>query len=106
MLADRGVKLDRARDLIDRALKAEPKNSAYLDSMGWVLFKLNQPKEALAYLLDAVKNSEEEDAELYNHLGEIYSALHQADKAREAWVKSISLEPSESIRRKLEQLAR
>src|SRR4029077_15474753 len=50
MWAERGEKLDRARDLIEKALKAEPKNAAYLDSMGWVLFKLQRPKEALDYL--------------------------------------------------------
>src|SRR5262249_28234309 len=43
MWADRGEKLDKARDLIAKALKAEPKSAAYLDSMAWVLFKLRQP---------------------------------------------------------------
>ncbi|HET7624786.1 MAG TPA: tetratricopeptide repeat protein [Verrucomicrobiae bacterium] len=102
MWADHGMNLDRARELIARAVKAEPKNAAYLDSMGWVLYKLKQPKQALGYVLDAIKYSEEEDATLYDHLGDIYSALDQPQKARDAWRKSLSLEANEMVRKKLE----
>ncbi len=102
MWADRGEKLDRARDLIEKALKAEPKNAAYLDSMGWVLFKLRQPQAALGYLLDAIRNSQEKDATLFDHLGDVYAALKQPDKAREAWRQSLAVEANEAVRKKLE----
>ncbi len=105
MLADHGEKLDRARQLIERALKARPTNAAYLDSMGWVMFRLNQPKEALGFLLDAVKNSEEEDATIYDHLGDVYAALNESDKAREAWTKSLKLEPNDTVKNKLHSVA-
>ena len=101
MWAERGEKLDQARDLIGKALKAEPKNAAYLDSMAWVLLKLHQPKAALDYILKAVQFSDEADATLYDHLGDIYAALGQKDKARQAWNKSLSLEANDSIRKKL-----
>ena len=48
MWAEHGMKLDQAREMIEKALKAEPKNAAYLDSMAWVLFKLNQPEGGAA----------------------------------------------------------
>jgi tetratricopeptide (TPR) repeat protein len=102
MLAEHGLKLEKARELIEKAVKAEPKNAAFLDSLGWVLFKLNQPKEALTHVLKAVELSEEPDPTLYDHLGDIYAALNQPDKAREAWRKSLSLEPSDAVRKKLE----
>ncbi|MBC8097553.1 MAG: tetratricopeptide repeat protein, partial [Akkermansiaceae bacterium] len=102
MLADRGEKLEHARNLIEKALKARPDSAAYLDSMGWVLFRLNQPKEALVFLLDAVKNSEEEDATIYDHLGDVHAALNQLDQAREAWMKSLQVEPSDAVRKKLD----
>ncbi len=102
MWAEHGVNLDKARVLIERALKIEPKNGAYLDSMGWVLFKLNQPAEALDYVLKAVELIKKPEAILYDHLGDIYAALHQMDKAREAWQKSLALEPNGQIRQKLE----
>lgn len=101
MWAEHGIKLDKARELIEKAVKTEPKNAAYLDSLGWVLFKLNQPKDALKYALKAVELSTEPDATVYDHLGDIYAALNQFDKAREAWTKSLSLEPNAEVRKKL-----
>lgn len=103
MLADRGVKLDKARDLIEKALKLEPKNPAYLDSMGWVLFKLNRAQEALPQLQKAIALSDAPDPTLYDHLGDIYAALKDTTKAREAWTKSLDLEASDQVRKKLDQ---
>jgi tetratricopeptide (TPR) repeat protein len=102
MWAEHDTKLDRARELIEKAVKSEPKNAAYLDSLGWVLFKLHQPKEALDYTLKAVALSEEPDATLFEHLGDIYAALNDQEKAREAWSKSLAVEPNEEIRKKLD----
>jgi len=101
MWAERGVNLPQARQMIEKAVKQEPKNAAFLDSLGWVLFKLDKPKEALPYLLKALDNSEEPDATLYDHLGDIYSSLKQTDKAHEAWQKSVKIEPNEAIQKKL-----
>ena len=77
--------------------------TAYLDSMAWALLKLNQPQPALAFALRAVANSPEEDAEIFHHLGDIYAALGQTEKAREAWRNSLRLEPNELLRKKLDQ---
>ncbi len=102
MWAEHGEKLDKARELIEKAVKAEPKNAAYLDSLAWVLFKLNQAKEALPYALKAAELSEKPDATVYDHIGDIYAALKQPEKAREAWRKSLSLEPNAEVSKKLE----
>src|SRR2546423_3850673 len=102
MWAEHGMKLEEANELIEKAVKAEPKNAAYLDSLGWVRFKLGRPKEALDPELKAVELSEQPDATVYDHLGDIYAALKQRDKAREAWKKSVSLEANEQVKKKLE----
>lgn len=101
MWADRGEKLDQAKEYIAKAVKADPKNAAYLDSMAWVLYKQHEPKAALEYALKAIQYSEEEDATLYDHVGDIYDALGQKDKARQSWTKSLSLEPNDAVRKKL-----
>ena len=101
MWADRGERLDEAKGLIEKAVELEPKNAAYLDSMGWVLFKLKQPREALDWLQKAIQHSEEPDPTLYDHLGDIHAALKQFDKAREAWHKSVELEPNDQVKKKL-----
>src|SRR5262249_10800816 len=101
MWADRGENLERAKELIEKAVKAEPKSAAYLDSLGWVFFKLNQPKAALDYVLQAVTLNGGPDATLYDHLGDIYAALNETDKAQEAWRKSLAVEANETIQKKL-----
>ncbi|PAW84781.1 MAG: hypothetical protein B9S33_11010 [Pedosphaera sp. Tous-C6FEB] len=101
MWAERGENLSEARVMIGRALKLEPENAAFLDSMAWVLFKLNLPAEALEYQLKALKYQKEPDATLHDHLGDIYAALKQHDKARDQWQHALTLEPSEAIQQKL-----
>jgi predicted negative regulator of RcsB-dependent stress response len=46
--------------------------------------------------------SEQPDATVYDHIGDIYAALKELDKAREAWRKSLSVEKNEEISKKLE----
>jgi tetratricopeptide (TPR) repeat protein len=99
--AERGENLDQARAMIEKAVRMEPTNAAYLDSMSWVLFKQNQPVEALDYQLRAIQNCSQPEALLYDHLGDIYAALDQRDKAAEAWRKSLSVEPNPGIQKKL-----
>jgi tetratricopeptide (TPR) repeat protein len=102
MWAEQGEKLERARELITRALKIEPQNPAYLDSMGWVMFKLQQPQDALDYLLQAIRLSPDPDATLYDHLGDIQAALGQTSEAHSAWRKSFAIEPNDRLRQKLD----
>ena len=101
MWADRGENLEEARRLIEKAVELEPANPAFLDSMGWVLFKLKQPHEALGWLQKAVQHAKEPDPTLYDHLGDIYGDLRQLDKARDAWRKSLDLEPNDQVKQKL-----
>ncbi len=103
--AERGENLEQARAMIEKAVKLEPKNAVFLDSLGWVLFKLNRPREALDYLLRASENSSRPDAGHYDHLGDVYAALNQRDRAAEAWRKSLSVEPNPQIQKKLADLS-
>ena len=102
MWAEHDLKLDQARELIEKAVKAEPKNAAYLDSLAWVMFKLKRPKEALPNALKAAEFSEKPDATVYDHIGDIYAALNELEKAREAWRKSLAVEKNEEVSKKLE----
>ncbi len=88
MLADRGIRLEEARDLIAKAVELEPKNGAYLDSLGWVLFRLNKLPEAEAKLREALEQMSR-DPTVHDHLGDVY--FHEG-KIREAiaqWQSSL-----------------
>ena len=86
--APEGAVVGTAEKMIRKAVAAEPENAAYLDSMGWVLFKLGKYEEALPYLKKAVAEATASDATLWDHLGDLYDRLKQPDKARDAWQKA------------------
>jgi tetratricopeptide (TPR) repeat protein len=102
MWAEKGEKLDRARSMIERAVKSDPTNAAFLDSLGWVLFQLGQPREAVEYLLQAIAQDTKPDATVFDHLGDAYAALNEMAKAREAWRKSLAIESSVLVKKKLD----
>jgi tetratricopeptide (TPR) repeat protein len=102
MWAERGENLDRALAMIERAVKSDPTNAAFLDSLGWVLFQLGRPGEAVEYLLQSIAHDEKPDATVLDHLGDVYAALKEWSKAREAWTRSLSVEASDLVRKKLE----
>ena len=89
MLADRGVRLDEALGLIQRAVLLEPHNGAYLDSLGWVYFKLNKFDEAETTLCKAVER-EPRDPTIRLHLGDVYAKQGRAEQAALEWEKSLA----------------
>ena len=99
--AEKGKNLQRARAMIEQALQAEPENPAYMDSMGWVLFRLGRFTEALEWLTKARQRLTEPDATVLDHLGDAAAASGRWDLAREAWAASLKVESSPSISKKL-----
>jgi tetratricopeptide (TPR) repeat protein len=107
MLADRGARLEEAVRYVKEALALDPRNGAYLDSLGWAFFKLNDMENAEKYLLEAdqlVKN----DPTIVDHLGDLYFKTGDLKKAQGFWQKSVSIgteaEDIQKVRRKLEML--
>ncbi|MGO9597021.1 MAG: tetratricopeptide repeat protein [Isosphaeraceae bacterium] len=93
LYAEQGKNLEKAEAMIRRAVHEEPHRPAYLDSLGWVLFKRGKVKEALEPLQQAVdlqkleerKGTAPADATIREHLGDIYLQLQEVDKARQIW---------------------
>jgi tetratricopeptide (TPR) repeat protein len=98
--ADHDMNLDESERLIRKALeedrkrkKADPDttpeelkdNGAYLDSLGWVLFKKKDFKEAKKVLQQAVEDKNAQHIEIYDHLGDVLEALGERKQAVEAW---------------------
>jgi Tfp pilus assembly protein PilF len=89
MLADRGIRLDEAQDLIQRAVDQDPNNGAYLDSLGWVYFKQNHLQEAETNLRKAIER-ESHDPTIRSHLGDVYAKQGRMDQAAIEWEKSLA----------------
>ena len=104
MWAEKGTNLAQAQVMIESALKQEPDNTAYLDSLGWVFYQQGKYREALKNIQRAIDLDKEPDATLYDHLGDVQAALKEFDKARASWRKAQSLEPKPEVQRKLDKL--
>lgn len=118
--AVRGKNLDEALELIGRALEKERSNAAFIDTLGWIYFKLERHEEALEKLIEA--DSLMDDPVIADHLGDTFGALGQTERAVEAWERSLEmarreaeknggreLDPSyrpEEVERKLEEAGR
>lgn len=89
-LTERGERLTDALDMIKRAVKTEPTNPNYLDSLGWVYFKLGQLDEAERYLNDAARRNTRSST-VQEHLGDLYQKRGKLDEARAAWRKALGL---------------
>ncbi|MBN2105423.1 tetratricopeptide repeat protein [bacterium] len=103
-LALRKERLDEALFMAQRALGQEPENGAYLDTVGWIYFMMNEPQQALEYMKKAVA-VRQNSYEVFDHLGDVYAALNMIDEAREAWGQALRLDASNlEIQKKLGQL--
>jgi tetratricopeptide (TPR) repeat protein len=88
MLADRGIRLEEAVDLVRRALAEDPNNAAYQDSLGWAYFKQNKLDEAEEMLRKAAIR-ESHDPTILSHLGDLYAKMGKDSLAEAQWQKSL-----------------
>ena len=94
-LTDKTDRHEEAKALIERALALRPDEPAFIDSMGWVLYRLGNLDEAETYLrraLDLFKNDE-----VAAHLGEVLWMLGRELEAREVWQEALELAPDSDI---------
>jgi uncharacterized protein HemY len=105
--ADHDMKLEESERLIRKAIEEDRKarrkanpglkpeldkdNPAYLDSLGWVLFKQKKYKEAKKYLEEAVQAEQGKHLEIYDHLGDVHKALGEKAAAVKAWKEGLKV---------------
>lgn len=100
ILADNDMRLEDAEKLIRKALdldrerrkksknfdpKTDHDPGAYLDSLGWVLFKQKRTKEAKVWLIKALEDKSAQHIEIYDHLGDVLIALGEREAAIRAY---------------------
>lgn len=102
-LSERGIKLEDALKMSERAVKSEPNNSSYLDTIGWIYFMLGDYNKAK----DNIERSLQYDpknATVIDHLGDVYFKLGDKKKALENWKKANELDPAnEKYKSKIEK---
>ena len=97
-------RLEEAHRLIKRAYLLNPGEPAILDSMGWVLFVLGHPQQALPFLEKAMAIME--DPEIAAHLGEVQWILGDRKAAIETWNRGLEQAPEDkNINEAIKRLA-
>ena len=89
--ADRGINVEEAVSLTQRAVALKPHNGYYVDSLAWAFYRVGRIDEALEMMQRAV-TLVSDDPVIYEHLGEIFLLREERGKAREAWMHSLQLD--------------
>ena len=97
MWADRGVQLERAREMLEKAVSREPRNAAYLDSLGWAYFRLGRMDAAERNLREAERR-EPTDPTIVEHLGDLEMKQGDIESAIRNWEKALELKSEEPER--------
>jgi len=115
IMADQNKNLAEAEQLIRKAIELDlaerqrskhvgpdgaEANAAFIDSLGWVLFRLGKLDAARAELEKSARlMGGEDDPVVWDHLGDVYSKLNESEKAKTAWQKALSLYEQEKRRK-------
>lgn len=99
--ADRGIRLDEARSLVEKALTLAPDDPFVMDSMGWVYFRFGEYDKAAELLRKAL--ALRPDPEISAHLGEVLWAKGSLEDARKVWRSALDLAPDNEVLRNVMQ---
>ncbi len=105
MLAERGQRLEEAIDLVQRALKVDPLNPSYLDSLGWAYFRQGKLEMADAPLSQAAEQLPS-DSTVQDHLGDLRFKQQRFTDAAAAWERALKGDGGDIDRAKVEQKVR
>lgn len=104
-LASRGLRLDEALDMAQRAVDIDSSNASYLDTLGWTHYQLEEYESAATWLQRAIDTGKA-SATVYEHYGDVQRALDNPDAARTYWQQALDRAPDrEGLRQKLDALS-
>ena len=92
MWADRNENLDEAERLILQAVRLDPYNGAYMDSLGWVWLRQGKFSKALTELMRAAEAIKKPDPVVFEHIGDAHEKLGRTADALHYWHKALQLE--------------
>lgn len=105
ILADNNLRLNDAEKMVRKAMDIDREqrkkiknlkpsedrdNSAYLDSLAWVLYKKKNYTEAKTLLLEAIKDEEGQHIEILDHLADVHEALGEKEEALKIWKQGLN----------------
>ena len=104
-LVEKRMKIDQAKDMIERAVAARPDDGYITDSLGWVLYRLGDFEGAVPHLERAAELMPT-DPIINDHLGDAFWMVGRKLEAEFQWRRALSFDPEDAdavrIRRKLD----
>jgi tetratricopeptide (TPR) repeat protein len=91
-LSERNLQLERALEMIEIAIAADSSNSSYLDTYGWIFFKLGEYAKAYYYIKKAIDVDGKANAVLMEHLGDVLFMQGKKEEALDYWKKALELD--------------
>jgi Tfp pilus assembly protein PilF len=92
-LAERKVRLEEARQMVEKALALESQNGSYWDTLGWILYQSGAYAEAREKIEKSIALSPK-SAEVWEHLGDVLIQLGEREPARKAYEQALQLDPA------------
>jgi len=99
---DKGMYLDEGLKIIKQAVNQQPKNGAFVDSLGWAHYRLGNYATALK-VLERASQLEPTDPVITDHLGDALWRMQRKVEARYQWRKALAFDPTEGDRAKIER---
>ena len=97
-LAERGIQLERALAMATEAVRQEPENASYLDTIGWVYYRLGKYDEAEKYIARAIATGHASSA-VHEHMGDIYFKMGEKEKAEKFWRQALEMNSDNPVLR-------
>ena len=90
-LAERGERLEKAREMAALANDILPKQAEYLFTYGWVLYRMKEYKKAREWMEKALQNGGSQDLNIIEHFGDVLYQLNETEQAIEYWKQARQL---------------
>jgi tetratricopeptide (TPR) repeat protein len=96
-----GKKLQKAYEMSKKTIDAEPQNVTFLDTFGWILYKMDRLQEAKAIFRQVLIYGKDLSAEVLDHYAEVLYALKEYDIAFMYWEQAKLKEKNPKLEKKI-----
>ena len=95
-LVERNIQLNKALNMAKKAIDLEPKNAAYLDTIGWIYYKMDNIEKALSFIRKSIE-LDNDNAVVLEHLGDVLIANNQVEEAILFYLKALDIDKDNEI---------
>lgn len=92
LYAEQNINIEKALPMAEKAVEIEPNNASYIDTLGWIHYRLGNLEKALELLIQADRIAPGH-GEITLHIGRVYLDMYEFEKALNYVFEAFRLEP-------------